>query len=206
MKAIVAEQPKVLVRCSTIEAPPDAGVLEAAATAGLLVVERRRRYRLDGFSLSSLVPSAGTAPRMRPAPVATVPRRRGMGSRIRAARLGWRANPDGAPMHELSIAESVVAAVLERTGDRRVTVVRLRVGRLSGVVPDALTFCFDLATTGTCLDGAELQLETPSGRGHCRGCGREIELEDMVVLCPCGSADVDVVAGRELQVASVEVA
>ena len=41
-------------------------------------------------------------------------------------------------MHELAIAESVVACVLERTGDRHVSVVRLRVGRLAGVVPDDL--------------------------------------------------------------------
>ena len=45
-------------------------------------------------------------------------------------------------MHELAIAESVVASVLEHTGGRRVAVVRLRVGRLAGVVPDALSFCF----------------------------------------------------------------
>lgn len=52
-------------------------------------------------------------------------------------------------MHELAIAESVVGSVLERTGDRHVTTVRLQVGRLSGVVPDALDFCFELAVAGT---------------------------------------------------------
>ena len=62
-------------------------------------------------------------------------------------------------MHELAIAESVVATVLERTGGRQVSVVRLRVGRLSGVVPDALTFCFELATAGTPLEGATLEIE-----------------------------------------------
>ncbi|MEJ7743789.1 MAG: hydrogenase maturation nickel metallochaperone HypA [Nocardioidaceae bacterium] len=52
-------------------------------------------------------------------------------------------------MHELAITQSVVDAVLERTGDRKVTTVRLKVGRLSGVVPDAMRFCFDLITAGT---------------------------------------------------------
>ena len=61
-------------------------------------------------------------------------------------------------MHELAIAESVVSSVLERTGDSRVSVVRLRVGRLSGVVPDALTFCFELAAAGTTLEGATLEI------------------------------------------------
>ena len=108
-------------------------------------------------------------------------------------------------MHELAIAESVVASVLERTGERHVTTVRLRVGRLSGVVPDALSFCFELATTGTALEGADLQIDAPNGQAHCRQCGQDFTLDDLILLCECGSADVEVVAGRELQVTSVEV-
>ncbi len=108
-------------------------------------------------------------------------------------------------MHELSIAESVVEAVLERTEGRPVRVVRLRVGKLAGVVPDALMFCFELATVGTLLEGAALIIEQPVGRIQCRSCGCESVREDMILLCDCGSADVDVTSGRELQVSSVEV-
>ena len=68
-------------------------------------------------------------------------------------------------MHELAIAESVVSSVLERTDGRDVSVVRLCVGQLAGVVPDALTFCFDLAAAGTPLAGATLEIEEkPAGR------------------------------------------
>ena len=109
-------------------------------------------------------------------------------------------------MHELAIAESVLASVLERTGDRHVSVVRLRVGRLAGVVPDALTFCFELAAAGTPLAGADLEIVGEQGRAHCRGCGDDFELDDAILLCPCGSADVALVSGRELCVTSVEVA
>ena len=109
-------------------------------------------------------------------------------------------------MHELSIAQSVVDTVLERTGERHVTTVRLQVGRLSGVVPDALTFCFDLAAAGTPLDGARLEIEEPTGRAHCRDCDAEFGLQDLILLCDCGSADVEVMSGRELQLTSVEVA
>lgn len=109
-------------------------------------------------------------------------------------------------MHELAIAESVVASVLDRTLDRHVSVVRLRVGRLSGVVPEALSFCFDLATMGTPLEGAGLDIEQVQGRAHCRSCGEEFGLVDAFLLCDCGSADVQVLSGRELSVTSVEVA
>lgn len=108
-------------------------------------------------------------------------------------------------MHELAIAESVVSSVLERV-DGPVSVVRLRVGRLAGVVPDALTFCFELATVGTALEGATLEIEERPGRAHCRTCEQDFSLEDPFLLCSCGSADVELLSGRELSVTSVEVA
>jgi hydrogenase nickel incorporation protein HypA/HybF len=109
-------------------------------------------------------------------------------------------------MHELAIAESVVSSVLERTGDRHVSVVRLRVGRLAGVVPDALTFCFDLATSGTPLAGAALEIVEEHARAHCRTCEADFDVDDSILLCACGSADVRLLSGQELCVASVEVA
>jgi hydrogenase nickel incorporation protein HypA/HybF len=109
-------------------------------------------------------------------------------------------------MHELAVTQSVVDAVLERTGEHRVVEVRLRVGRLSGVVPEAMRFCFDLVTEGTPLQGATLDIDEPEGSAACRRCGSTFALCDLILLCPCGSADVDVLTGRELAIRSVEVA
>ena len=109
-------------------------------------------------------------------------------------------------MHELAIAESVVDTVLARTGDRQVTTVRLRVGRLAGVVRDALEFSFELASAGTPLEGATLEIEEPEGRLRCRSCGAESPRDDLVLLCECGSADVEVVSGRELEIVRVRAA
>ncbi len=109
-------------------------------------------------------------------------------------------------MHELSITQSVVEAVLDRIPDAMVTCVRLDIGALSGVVPDAVRFCFDLVAEGTNLQGARLEITQHAGRCRCRDCGKEFEPEDLIVLCPCGSADAAVIAGEQLQIASVEVA
>ncbi|MCW2677964.1 MAG: hypA [Modestobacter sp.] len=109
-------------------------------------------------------------------------------------------------MHELAITQSVVEAVTQRTGSTPVASVRLRVGRLAGVVPDAMRFCFELVTAGTPLEGAALEFEQPEGRGRCRTCGQDFVLADLILLCECGSADVEVLAGRELAVASVVMA
>jgi hydrogenase nickel incorporation protein HypA/HybF len=69
-----------------------------------------------------------------------------------------------------------------------------------------MRFCFELVTAGTPLEGAALEFDQPDGRGRCRTCGADVELPDLILLCPCGSADVEVVAGRELAVASVVLA
>lgn len=109
-------------------------------------------------------------------------------------------------MHELAITQSVVDAVTERIGDARVSVIRLRVGRLSGVLPDAMQFCFEMIVAGTALEGAAMEIDEPEGRARCRSCGTDFTLPDLILLCDCGSADVEVLAGRELTVASVELA
>jgi hydrogenase nickel incorporation protein HypA/HybF len=107
-------------------------------------------------------------------------------------------------MHELAITQSVVDMVVERTAGRQVSLVRLEVGGLSGVVPDAMEFCYELLISGTPLEGSTLVIDQTRGAAHCRSCGRDFALSDLILLCPCGSAEVDVVAGRELKVLFVE--
>ena len=95
--------------------------------------------------------------------------------------------------------------VRERVGKERVTRVRLEVGRLTAVVPDAMRFCFEVCARGTSLEGAVLQIDEVPGRIRCARCGDETELADPIPLCPCGSAEVEVIAGRELRIKEVEV-
>ena len=109
-------------------------------------------------------------------------------------------------MHELSIAESIVAVVERHARGRRVTAVTVSVGHLRQVVPASLEFAFELITHGTALDGAELELEEVPAAGHCRACGRESRLDGFPLNCrSCGSADVEIVSGEELQVESLDV-
>ncbi|HEX5985934.1 MAG TPA: hydrogenase maturation nickel metallochaperone HypA [Nocardioides sp.] len=66
-------------------------------------------------------------------------------------------------MHELAITESLVDLVVERTAGRRVVAVNVRVGDRSGVVPDAMSFCFDVVAAETPLAGAALVIEECPG-------------------------------------------
>jgi len=109
-------------------------------------------------------------------------------------------------MHELAIIESVVETVTQRLPGARVTLVRLEIGALSGVVADSVRFCFDLVTEGTGLEGASLEITEPPASCRCRGCGAEFAPDGPFLLCPCGSADVAVLSGQDLRIVSVEVA
>ena len=68
-----------------------------------------------------------------------------------------------------------------------------------------MQFAFEVVTSGTTLQGAELMIDEPLGIGHCRDCDSDISLPDLILLCPCGSADVEVISGRELAIESIEV-
>ena len=108
-------------------------------------------------------------------------------------------------MHELAIAEAIVAAVAEKVSDTSIRRIQVQVGRLSGVVPDALSFCFELACTGTALAGSELDIVSSPGRGRCRSCTHEFDTDDLIAMCRCGSVDIEVIGGRELVIREVEV-
>ena len=108
-------------------------------------------------------------------------------------------------MHELALMGRVVAAMEARVRPARVARVRIQIGRLAGVLPEAVQFCFAICTRGTALDGAALEIDEVHGRGHCRRCGADVAMETFVDPCPCGSLEIDVVGGRELRIETVEV-
>ncbi|HUA36507.1 MAG TPA: hydrogenase maturation nickel metallochaperone HypA [Candidatus Binataceae bacterium] len=108
-------------------------------------------------------------------------------------------------MHELALTETIIATVAERVEGARVTRVVLHIGKLSGVVPEALQFCFDVCAAGTALQGASLEIIEIPGRATCLSCQSEIELSDIIGLCSCGSANLKMLSGNELRVKEVEV-
>lgn len=109
-------------------------------------------------------------------------------------------------MHELGIAQEIVAIVADRAGPARVTRVVIEIGKLTLLVPDALRFCFDLCTGDTVVEGAELEILEITGRARCRDCGSELTLEEPFGLCDCGSANLEWLSGDELKIKEMEVA
>lgn len=112
-------------------------------------------------------------------------------------------------MHELSIAMGIVDAALEEAHSRGVQVraVHLRLGALSGVVKEALLFCYDVACQDTPLAGSQLIIEELPVVVHCPQCNDRQTLVSMQsFICPvCGAPAGAVVQGREIEVYALEV-
>ena len=110
-------------------------------------------------------------------------------------------------MHELSIAGAVVDTALRHAEDRRVLLVTLRVGQLRQVVPDSLAFYFEMVARDTLVEGARLEQVVVPARLRCGGCEDEWDMRGTPEFrCPrCGAAGVEVIAGNELEVDSIEV-
>jgi hydrogenase nickel incorporation protein HypA/HybF len=112
-------------------------------------------------------------------------------------------------MHELSIAQSVVQIIEEEMQKNNAGVlksVRLNIGKMSAIVPDSLSFCFEIITKDTPLEGARLIIETIPLRIYCRDCSKEFEIKEYAFSCPgCGDTNIKVVTGMDLSVVEIEV-
>jgi hydrogenase nickel incorporation protein HypA/HybF len=112
-------------------------------------------------------------------------------------------------MHEVSLIENVIALVeQERTRQTfaRVTMIRLNVGALGCVEPEALRFCFDAVATGTIAQGARLEIDVMPGEGWCVDCGFTVPLVERFGACPaCAGAHVRITGGDALRLAEMEV-
>ncbi len=113
-------------------------------------------------------------------------------------------------MHELSIAMSIIEGATQEAlsrGAARVHAVHLKLGPLSGVVKDALLFSFEVACTGTMLEGSQLLIEEVPVVIFCAQCQAERELESIQRFCcpVCGTLSSDVVKGKELEFVAMEI-
>jgi len=112
-------------------------------------------------------------------------------------------------MHELSIAMGIVDAAMDEAQRRGVVVsaVHLRLGALSGVVKDALLFCYEVACQDTALAGSRLLVEEVPVVVFCPQCDDTRTLTSVqLFVCPqCSTPTMDVRQGKELEVFALEV-
>jgi len=112
-------------------------------------------------------------------------------------------------MHEVGIMERTLEIAIDRARERgasQIHALKMRVGVLSGVVPDALSFAFDVAAQGTIAENARFEIESVPARCLCDRCGQEFEPVDIIFECPnCHQISANVASGKELELTSMEV-
>lgn len=112
-------------------------------------------------------------------------------------------------MHEMSLAENVREIIEDTARDQgftRVMSVRLEIGKLSSVEPEAMRFCFDAAMAGSLAEGARLEIVETPGQGRCGTCGRDMPIESLYEACPhCGGYRISVVGGDAMRIMDMEV-
>lgn len=112
-------------------------------------------------------------------------------------------------MHELSIANAILDAVRSEAAKRpgaHVTKVGVRIGALSGVVPDALSFGFECLARDTDLEPLALSIETVPRRQRCTQCDLTFDAPEGELACPrCGRPETQLAGGEELDIAYLEI-
>lgn len=112
-------------------------------------------------------------------------------------------------MHELSLLEetlSLAVGYAQQQGATRIHRLTLRVGQLSGVVPEALQFAFDVVVQGTMAETAVLAIETLPAICYCPTCRQDFQPSDWIYECPtCLHLCSEVRQGRDLELVSLEV-
>ncbi len=112
-------------------------------------------------------------------------------------------------MHEISIVQSTLDLALQTakaSSASQILTLHLRVGVMTGVVPEALQFAFDALREGTMASAARLEIETVAATSWCSGCLAEFESMQWPHACPlCGSVAPELRHGLELELVSLEV-
>ena len=111
-------------------------------------------------------------------------------------------------MHELSVTQEILEIVkqyLPNPASSTIKSVKIKVGRLSNILPDSLSFCYEALTSQTDLEGSKLIINESPLVISCPNCEAEIEMEPPVFVCPtCGNSQIKIISGTELYVEEIE--
>jgi hydrogenase nickel incorporation protein HypA/HybF len=112
-------------------------------------------------------------------------------------------------MHEVGIMQNTLEIALahaKQQGATQIHQMTLRMGQLSGVEPDALSFAFDVVVQGTIADQAQLVIDVLPAICYCPNCQQDFQPDDWVYVCPnCHQLCTELRQGKELELASMEV-
>jgi hydrogenase nickel incorporation protein HypA/HybF len=112
-------------------------------------------------------------------------------------------------MHEVSIIEQtleIAVSQAQQQGATKIHRLKMRIGKMSSVVPEALEFAFDVVTKGTMAEGAILEIELVPVVCYCSHCQENFQPQDWFYQCPnCLELSVKTLSGQEIELSSLEI-
>ena len=112
-------------------------------------------------------------------------------------------------MHELSLAQQMVTTFEKCAAEANATKVvkaTVKIGALTCVESETLTFAFGIVSKGTLLEHCELIILRVPLTATCSVCSYEGEVNPLLPECPrCGAFGLEVRSGRELVLESIEI-
>jgi len=111
-------------------------------------------------------------------------------------------------MHETAIARQIVGIVeetLRSHPNAKCKTVHVRIGELTAVIPESLTFAYEAITADTLLSDSRLAIESLPVRAECKSCLKQFGVEDFEFRCPhCQSQEIEIRQGKELHIEKLE--
>ena len=114
-------------------------------------------------------------------------------------------------MHELALAEEVLDIAQRQAAEHslsRIDTIKLRIGALSCVEPEALRWALESTLQGTLAENADIELQITPGEGECGSCGHTFAVTELPTPCPaCQHWQTRITAGQEMvvqQLAGIE--
>lgn len=111
-------------------------------------------------------------------------------------------------MHETALMQNLIATVMQVAENHKVVRVNrvvISVGRLSNVLPDALSFAFEALTQKGIMKGAELEIKYLPAVACCDSCGHEYQADELPLSCPaCKSRSFVITGGEEVYLESID--
>lgn len=112
-------------------------------------------------------------------------------------------------LHELSVTESILRIALDeakKNNAGKVINIKIKSGVLSGIMPQLIQDYFNLVSTGTIAEGAELIIDRIAASIRCRDCDKVSPIERLKLVCPiCGGTNTLIETGKEFYIDSMEV-
>ena len=112
-------------------------------------------------------------------------------------------------MHELAITQNMFDLIIEearKAEAKKVGKINMVIGEMTGVVADSVQFYFNFISQGTIAEGATLAFTMVPLKVQCQRCGKAFEVKEFEWTCPsCQSNSLEIIAGKELSVESIEV-